>query len=324
MAISIIDSGNYILFDNGSVQASLNKPFEFQILTSDNRIRFYNLTNREGYTYNYSQITSPSSSDINDLADIVMAYNNTVLENLDFFTEISRGNKAGMIRLNKSGKNNDIDTGAAEDIWDNGGTWVAPTVSRIHALVSTSVNDTSAGTGARTILLRGISGGNITTETVTLNGTNPVNTVNSYTMIDYMKVNTAGSLGYNDGVITASAASDTTITAQINADQTNQTQMAITQVPSGYSLYIYDWDCEMYQSTATSTADVALYTKEPNGVWLERRISLLSNTGNSSKEDTFTPPLVIPALSFVKIRCTSVSNNNTKVEGFFNAALIAD
>jgi len=75
MAISIIDSGNFILFDDGVVQQSLNKPFEFQIIVVDSSIRFYNSINSVQYLY--SDITSPVSANINDLAEIVMSYNNT-------------------------------------------------------------------------------------------------------------------------------------------------------------------------------------------------------------------------------------------------------
>lgn len=250
-----------------------------------------------------------------------MAY----LRNTDWLTEVSRGNVPDAIRLTKSGINNDVDTGTSpEDIWDGGGVWVAPTTSRIHAIVSTSVNDTSAGTGARTIYIRGISGGNITTETVTLNGTTPVNTVNSYTMIDYMYVATSGSGETNAGVITATAATDATITAQINVNGTNQTQMAITQVPTGYSYYVYNWDSEMYQATATSTADIYFKTKLTGGVWLTRRVSFLSNSGNSAKDDNFAPPLKIEAGSYVKVTCNSVSANNTTISASINGALILD
>lgn len=246
----------------------------------------------------------------------------TYIPNNDFFLEVSKGNVSKHLRLNKSGFNADIDVASGEDIWDGGGNWVAPTTDRIHAIVSSSVNDTSAGTGARTLSIRGISSGNITIETITLNGTTPVNTVNSYSIIDYMYILTAGPGETNSGIITATAAVDATVTAQINVNGTNQTQMAITQVPNGYKYYISDWDCEMYQATATSTADIYFQTKSPGGVWLTRRISYLSNSGNSSKEDIFKPQIQILEGSYVKIRCESVSSNNTKVEGYFNGILV--
>lgn len=57
---------------------------------------------------------------------------------------VSKGDLTGVSKLNKFGRNTDIDTAAAEDIWDGGGLWVPPTAARIHNLVSTVAND--AGT----------------------------------------------------------------------------------------------------------------------------------------------------------------------------------
>ena len=76
MAITITDSGNFITFDDGTTTKSLNKPFEYEIKAIDGTIRFYNDIN--SVQYSYSDITTPSSVDIVDLASIVMAYNNTI------------------------------------------------------------------------------------------------------------------------------------------------------------------------------------------------------------------------------------------------------
>lgn len=248
----------------------------------------------------------------------------TYIKTTDWLTEVSRGNVTGAIRLNKSGWNHDIDTGTSEDLWDGTNTWVAPTADRVHSIVSTNTNDTAAGTGARTLFVRGISGVAITTEIISLNGTTPVNTVNAYSIIDYMYINTVGSGATNAGVITATSAVDATITAQINVDNTNQTQMAITQVPNGYNYYLYNWACDMYNSNASSSCEVWLQTKLNSGApWLTRRISFLSNSGDSNKTEHFAPPLVIPEGAYIKIRAGEVSNNNTKVSGYFNGVLIA-
>ena len=61
----------------------------------------------------------------------------------DFSVELSRGRITGMSTITKFGHNSDVDTGSAEDVWSNGGTYVAPTTARVHNIVSTSANDTS-------------------------------------------------------------------------------------------------------------------------------------------------------------------------------------
>lgn len=249
----------------------------------------------------------------------------TYLTNRDYYLEVSRGKIAGHERKNKAGHNNDIDTATdPEDMWDAGGTWVAPTASRVHAIVSTSLLDTSSGTGARTVTIQGLNGSYVyTTETVSLNGVVPVNTVNSYTIIDYMFVATAGSLGEAQGTITATADVDLTVTAQINVGD-NQTHMAIYQVPASTKGYLNKFAFGMTQTTAGSGCECHLMTKTDVGVWLVRRVVFLNNSGNSQQTVEMRPPLELQAKTTIKLQIFSVSASNTQVEGGFDLTLIAD
>lgn len=106
---------------------------------------------------------------------------------------------------------------ALETIMDGvAGAWVPPTQARVHAVVSGSVNDASAGTGARTVQVTGYNSSRaLVSETVTLNGTTPVNTSNSFSHITEMRVLTVGSGGVSAGIITATAATDSTVTSSI-------------------------------------------------------------------------------------------------------------
>jgi hypothetical protein len=81
------------------------------------------------------------------------------------------------------------------------------TTNARRSIASNNANDTAAGTGARTVLIEyfsntsGVSGPFY--ETVTLNGTTPVNTIStSICYIDSLTVLTAGSVGTNVGTIT--------------------------------------------------------------------------------------------------------------------------
>lgn len=249
----------------------------------------------------------------------------TYISNRDYYLEVSRGNIAGHERKNKAGHNNDVDTLTdPEDMWDAGGTWVAPTAARVHSIVSTSILDTSAGTGARTVTIQGLNGSYVyTTETVSLNGTVPGNTVNSYVIIDYMFVATAGSLATAQGVITATAAVDLTVTAQINVGD-NQTHMAIYQIPASTKGYLNRVAFGMTQATAGSNCECHLMTKTDGGVWLVRRVVFLNNSGNSQQTIEIRPPLEVQAKTSIKLRIFSVSASNTQVEGGFDLTLIAD
>jgi len=128
--------------------------------------------------------------------------------------------------LTVHGINGDIDAGT-ETVVPAGGVWVPPTAARVHAIVSSSANDAAAGSGARTVRLIGVpAGGGIATETVALNGTTPVNSSGSYIHIISIQVLTVGAGGVNAGLITATAATDSTVSCSIEVGH-NQSSGAV-------------------------------------------------------------------------------------------------
>lgn len=165
----------------------------------------------------------------------------------NFELEVSLGKITGYADVNKFGEALDCDSGVDTDIWDGADgvtstdVWVAPTTARIHDLVSASVNDDGSpvGTGMRTIRVFGLTGWGTAevSEDIILNGTTNVPTVNSYVIIHRMVGLTFGSLGGNAGIITATAQTDTTITAAIQVGE-GQTLMAIYGVPSTQKIAI--------------------------------------------------------------------------------------
>ena len=112
---------------------------------------------------------------------------------------------------------------------------------------SSSTDDASAGTGARTVEILGLDADyNEISETVTLNGQTAVNTTKQYLRIFRGIVRTAGSGGQNAGVIYAGTG---TVTAGVPANKyltiavgDNQTLMALWTVPAGYTAYLTQLD----------------------------------------------------------------------------------
>lgn len=105
-----------------------------------------------------------------------------------------------------------------------------------RSIVSANANDTSAGTGARTVRLTYLTVAGVqNTETLTLNGTTPVNTVaTDICYIEKMEILTAGSGGVAAGIISlkaATAGGGATI-GSIAAGET-QTYWAHHYVPTG-------------------------------------------------------------------------------------------
>jgi len=252
-----------------------------------------------------------------------MAY----LQPKDFSLEVAKGNIPKHSLITKFGFNDDVDTGSVpEDLWGQNSIYVAPTVARIHDITSTSVNDTSAGTGARTIIIRGIDGSyNAASETITMNGTANVATVNSYFHIHLMQVLTAGSTGNNVGAITATAQTDATITCNIPATL-NQSVSSIYMVPVGYKAYLMRFRAHMYNTVANSSCTVQLLNKPFGGVYQLKTQVGLNNSGSSYIENNYdgSSPYILQAKSITKISCSNVTNSNSIIEGEYDLILVQD
>lgn len=105
------------------------------------------------------------------------------------------------------------------------------------SIVSSSANDTAAGTGARTVLITWMNaaGTTVGAETVTLNGTTAVNLVTATKcFIEHIEVLTAGSTGSNVGILTLwTGAGATGVTVGTIAATNNRTFWAHHYVQSG-------------------------------------------------------------------------------------------
>lgn len=231
--------------------------------------------------------------------------------------------------VNKFGYNPEIDTTTdPEDIWDGGGIWTPPTTARVHAIVSSSANDTAAGTGARTMRVIGLDSNNLEIqEDITLNGVTPVNTTNSYTIIYRMYLLTAGSGEVNAGTITATAATDATVTAQINIGR-GQTLMAIYCVPDGYTGLLTNYYASITRpgTPAGDMAEMTIKTKNDFGTanmpFRTRHIKGVSAEGNSTSEHRFNPPLKLESGTLIKLTGQFVTDNDSIIYGGFDLWLI--
>jgi len=163
-----------------------------------------------------------------------------------FELQVARRQIAWHYTVHKFGFNSDIDD-TLETVWAQGGLYSYLAAATQLSVSSSSANDTSAGTGARTVTLSGLDANYAEiSETVTLNGQTAVTTTNSYLRIFRMVVNSAGSGGQNAGVIYAGTG---TVTAGVPANKyativigDNQTLMAIWTVPANHTAYLLQTD----------------------------------------------------------------------------------
>ncbi len=257
----------------------------------------------------------------------------------DLMLEISRRperNTSGMLGVNKFGESTNVDNEVKTDIWDGANSsddidiWVAPTQARIHNIVSSSTSDDGdpVGVGAQTVEIFGLTSWDTTEvmETITMNGTGNVATINSYVIIHRMQVALNGATSINVGVIKATAVTDSTITAQIGASL-GQTHMAIYGVPSGYTFYIVDLYAGILKSGGAGFADVSLEINpdpdvELTGFRTEHTFGV-SSAGTSHINEDFRPYKPIKGPAIIKMQAVG-SADNLDIDAGFDGILAID
>jgi len=118
----------------------------------------------------------------------------------DFFLEVAKGNVPGHAGRSIVGRNPAVGL-SVEDVWDPGGVLVYATAGEQLELSSTDANDTSAGTGARTVKLFYQDNDYVRQEEIiTLNGVSVVTTTaTDIFRVEAMEVITAGTGAENAG-----------------------------------------------------------------------------------------------------------------------------
>lgn len=261
----------------------------------------------------------------------------------DYSTEVSLGNISNRANVTKFGRCGDIDTGTdPADLWGQviSGTPAqtslytgqTATGSETVSVVSSSTSDTSAGTGARTIVLSGLlrsDSSQYTTETVTLNGTTPVTTVNSWYRINRAFVQTVGSGGFNAGTITFNQSTTTSVVFGVipivNSIGLNQSQIAAFTIPAG----VFGIIKRVYMTVAVENNTGAGIAR----IGLMVRDTLTTNSGyktlafydaasGSIIDDQKNGGIIINPGSDVLLRVFEVTSPNTTVNGEMEFELV--
>lgn len=250
---------------------------------------------------------------------------------------VARGLIPGVSSVNKFGAAPTGIQTTATDIWSRADAtptqqiWLAPTAARIHAIVSSDVNDDGnpVGTGARTVRIYGLKTWDLaeTSEDITLDGTTPVNTANSYVIIHRMKVLTCGTSGPNVGTISATAATDSTITAVILPGD-GQTEMAIYGVPSIQSFYMTRWSGEIAKASgAAADCTFQLRVNENPNVqttaFLRKNDLSVQSTGSNSIAKVFYNPIKYSGPCIIKSQAIA-SSADTDGKSAFDGYLITN
>ena len=199
-------------------------------------------------------LTSRSQQVLNKTNDVNLVRN---------VTEYRADRNFGLIgyenQMRKFGLNEEVGNTAFEDIISNGGNYTPLTVAEtIRVKAGGNVNDTSAGTGARTITVEGLDANfDEITENLTLAGASASSaTSSSFIAVNKVFILTVGTYaGANTGVITIEGVSSSTELAWIQAEAGN-TQQAVYTVPAGKSAYVTGYKFSVGQN---NSADVRMY-----------------------------------------------------------------
>ena len=240
-----------------------------------------------------------------------------------FDLQVARGQIPNHKSLFKFGNNPDIN-GSLETIWSYGGLYVYPTSAIQMKVSSTSANDTSNGTGARTIVVSGLNQNyDEVSETVTLSGQNAVLTVNTFIRVFRSYVVLAGSSNTAEGTIyigtgTVTAGVPATVYAEIVIGE-NQTLMAIWTVPAGYTLYI---NHGVFSAASNNSAQYILGKMmiRPFGSVFRNAADLTANSNVIPY--SFEVPLAVQEKSDIEARGIALSGTNFYTTASFEGIYI--
>lgn len=229
-----------------------------------------------------------------------------------FELQVARGQIAWHSGVTVFGFNGDVDS-SPETIWPGGGLLAFPSSALQMSVSSSSVNDTSAGTGARTVYISGLDGSyNETSETVTLNGQTAVMTSNSYLRINEAYVASAGSLNsaagsiyIGTGVVTAGVPA--TVYDIIAYDYNRRVTGSYT-IPAGYTGYLAQGLFSAGQSGGSNAVTGRLMTRGLNNIRLTSAIVTLNN---GSADYVFEYPGAIPEKTTIEAQAFGSSENNS-------------
>lgn len=229
-----------------------------------------------------------------------------------FELQVSRGQVAWHRPVVVFGFNGDIDS-ATETIWPGGGLLPFPSSAIQMSVSSASANDTSSGTGARTVYISGLDANhNEVSETVTLNGQTAVTTVNSYLHINDAYVasagsgnSAAGSIYIGTGVVTAGVPATV---YDIIAFDYNKRVTGNYTIPAGYTGYLVQGLFSTGQAGGSNAVTGRLMIRGTNDIRLTIAIVTLNNGAADYK---FELPVAIPEKTTLEAQAFGASENNS-------------
>jgi len=238
-----------------------------------------------------------------------------------FELQVARGQIQAHSIVTIAGYNSDVDT--AWEMITPVGNLSYPAAALQMTVSSADADDTSAGTGARTVLITGLDANYaVISETVTMNGQTAVTTTNSFLRINAMLVTTAGTSLANEGVIyigsgTVTSGVPATIYNVIAAGFNNSTSSQYT-IPAGYTGYLAVARIGLAQDAGTTLITARTRFVGTNGIALTGPV-IVTNNGISTID--FPYPIAIAEKTRIQGEAIGGAADN-EAAGFFELVLI--
>jgi hypothetical protein len=228
-----------------------------------------------------------------------------------FELQVSRGQIQGHRNVTVFGFNPDVDT-TQVSVWPLPSLITFPASAIQMTVSSTSANDTSEGTGARTIVVQGLDANyNEVSETVIMNGQTAVTMTNALLRVNYVYVATAGSGNGAAGDIyigtgTVTTGVPATVYDIIKFDY-NVTTTGSYTIPAGYTGYVSQGLFSTGQAGGSNQVQGRLLTRGMDNI---RRTAAITSLNNGVADYTFEYPLAVPEKTTLEATAVGSSNNN--------------
>ncbi len=242
----------------------------------------------------------------------------SVIQDALFGIQVHRGLVPGFSAVIVEGNNSDLDAGVEETVWNGSTVYQFPTTDAILDIVSTDVNDTALGTGARAVIINGqdINRDKLI-ERVPLDGTTIVNTVGSFFRVNSVAIDDVGIVaGSNLGTITIENTGN--LVSQIDIGK-GITLNGFFSVPNNEQYFIFDLNVQLTGqlggSASVREANLnATITPFGKGTRVLALSALRSDGGPVIRSVNI--PFLLEAKTDVRISAESSSNNTSVTVNF--------
>jgi hypothetical protein len=306
----------------------IEPPHRFSITRKYFRILFTN-TSASDQTFLRLQTILGNQTDLNVPADSTMSqdYDATSTRPTNYNYEVALGRRQGATTWNKWGYNGNIGVGT-DTVWTQGGIFAKLPTAQTLSIVSSSVNDiVTTGTGAQSIVVYGVDANyDEVIEVVSMNGTTPVVTANTFLGVNRMAVYLNGTGTSNAGKITATGSISATVQATIEIEE-GSTQHAFFFTYNNH-VCLMDWVLlNANKITGGGGSPKITFKIFVTSLVSNARYEVFRETIDTDVENTVqlnpAQPFVVGEKSLIEIQATT-DTNNTVASARFSFVQVRD